>query len=144
LENGAAGRSRRVELPGLRSRMLDTTEAVRTTRRTSLRQALTRCVCRMEGARAPGMNNKSEASKWRSHTTPEAVACSVPDLVMSVGITDEVRREHDTAEGMSMNRDTSGGAVHGLEKRGTGVGIADHGRAGDSRQDDSFAGGLPA
>ena len=47
-------------------------------------------------------------------------------------------------EGMSMNRDTSGGAVHGLGKRGTGIGIADHGRAGDSRQDDSFAGGLPA
>ena len=35
-----------------------------------------------------------------------------------------------------MNRDTFGGAVHGLVKRGTGVGIADHGRAGDSRQDD--------
>ena len=47
-------------------------------------------------------------------------------------------------EGLSMNRDTFGGAVHGLGKRGTGVGIADHGRAGDSRQDDSSAGGLPA
>jgi len=43
-----------------------------------------------------------------------------------------------------MNRDTFGGAVHGLGKRGTTVGIVDHGRAGDSRQDDSFAGGLPA
>jgi len=44
-------------------------------------------------------NNRSAALKWRSHTAPEAVACSVPDLVMSVGITDEVRREHDTAGG---------------------------------------------
>ena len=44
-------------------------------------------------------HNKSEALKWRSHTAPEAVACSVPDLVMSVGITDDVRREHDTAGG---------------------------------------------
>ena len=44
-------------------------------------------------------HNKSEALKWRSHTSPEAVACSVPDLVMCVGITDEVRREHDTAGG---------------------------------------------
>ena len=43
--------------------------------------------------------NKSEASKWRSHTAPEAVACSVPDSVMSVVISDEVRREHDTAGG---------------------------------------------
>ena len=43
--------------------------------------------------------NKSDALKWRSHTAPEAVACSVPDSVMSVGITDEVRREHDTAGG---------------------------------------------
>jgi hypothetical protein len=40
-----------------------------------------------------------------------------------------------------MNRDTSGGAVHGLGKRGTGVGIADHGRAGDSRQDDPATAG---
>lgn len=32
-----------------------------------------------------------------------------------------------------MNRDTFGGAVHGLGKRGTGGGIADHGRAGDIR-----------
>jgi len=30
-----------------------------------------------------------------------------------------------------MNCDTFGGAVHGLGKRGTGVDIADHGRAGD-------------
>jgi len=30
-----------------------------------------------------------------------------------------------------MNRDSSAGAVHGLGKRGTGVGIANHGRAGD-------------
>ena len=44
-------------------------------------------------------DNKSEALKWRSHTAPEAVACSVPDLEMRVGITDEVRREHDTAGG---------------------------------------------
>ena len=46
---GFARRSRRVELPGLRSRMLDTTEPrfIGVTRRTSLRQALTRCVCRM-------------------------------------------------------------------------------------------------
>ena len=91
------------------------------TRRTSLRQALTRCVCRIEGARAPGDEaktmtallawslseppgtaagiNRSEALKWRSHTAPEAVACSVPDSVMSVVTTDEVRREHDTAGG---------------------------------------------
>ena len=34
-------------------------------------------------------------------------------------------------EGVSMNCDTFGGAVHGLGKRGTGVDIADHGRAGD-------------
>ncbi len=47
-------------------------------------------------------------------------------------------------EGLSMNRDTFGGAVHGLGKRGTDVGIVDHCRAGDSWQDDSFAGGLPA
>jgi len=32
-------------------------------------------------------------------------------------------------EGVSMNRDTSGGAVHGLGKRGTGVDIANHGCA---------------
>jgi len=44
-------------------------------------------------------HNKSEALKWRSHTAPEAVACSVPDSGMSVVITDEVRREHDTAGG---------------------------------------------
>jgi hypothetical protein len=44
-------------------------------------------------------DNESEALKWRSHTAPEAVACSVLDVVMSVGITDEVRREHDTAGG---------------------------------------------
>ena len=43
--------------------------------------------------------NKSEALKWRSHTAPEAVACSVLDLVMSVGMTSDVRREHDTAGG---------------------------------------------
>ena len=55
---GFGRRRGRVELPGLRSRMLDTTEAVRTTRRTSLRQALTRCVCRMEGARAPGIEQR--------------------------------------------------------------------------------------
>jgi hypothetical protein len=30
-----------------------------------------------------------------------------------------------------MNRDTSGGAVHGLGKRGTGVSMADHGCAGE-------------
>ena len=30
---------------------------------------------------------------------PEAVACSVPDLVMSIRITGDVRREHDTAGG---------------------------------------------
>jgi len=47
-------------------------------------------------------------------------------------------------EGVSMNRDSSAGAVHGLGKRGRNVDIVDHGRAGDSRQDDSFAGGLPA
>ena len=44
-------------------------------------------------------HNKSEALRWRSHTAPEAVACSVPDLVTSGGITDDVRREHDTAGG---------------------------------------------
>ena len=47
-----------------------------------------------------------------------------------------------------MNRDTSGGAVHGLGKRGTGVDMAQDGRAGDSRQDDNVTngnvGGLPA
>jgi hypothetical protein len=79
--------------------MLDTTEAVRTTRRTSLRQALTRCVCRMVSGVAGHGNNKSEALKWRSHTAPEAVACSVPDLVMRVGVTGDVRREHDTDGG---------------------------------------------
>ena len=44
-------------------------------------------------------DNKSEALRWRSHTAPEAVACSVPDLVMSVGISDDVRKEHDTVGG---------------------------------------------
>jgi hypothetical protein len=44
-------------------------------------------------------NNRSEALKWRSHTTPEAVACSVLDFVMSVGIAGDARREHDTAGG---------------------------------------------
>jgi len=40
--------------------MLDTMEAAkRLTRRTSLRQALTRCVCRIEGARAPGHEAKT-------------------------------------------------------------------------------------
>jgi len=61
-----------VELPGLRSRMLDTTELrfigvtrrIRRRRRlwrdtASLRQALTRCVCRMEGARAPGIEHRT-------------------------------------------------------------------------------------
>jgi len=39
--------------------------------------------------------------------------------------------DHDCAgEGVSMNRDSSAGAVHGLGKRGTSVGIANHGRAG--------------
>ena len=51
-------------------------------------------------------------------------------------------------EGVSMNRDSSAGAVHGLGKRGMSVGIANHGRAGDSRQDDNVTsgnvGGLPA
>jgi hypothetical protein len=47
-------------------------------------------------------------------------------------------------EGVSMNRDSSAGAVHGPGTRGTSVGIVNHGRAGDSRQDDSSAGGLPA
>lgn len=32
-------------------------------------------------------------------------------------------------EGMRMNRDTYGGAVHGLGKRGMGVRMADHGCA---------------
>ncbi len=50
----------------------------------------------------------------------------------------------DGPEGMSMNRDTFGGAVHGLGKRARSVDIVNHGCAGDSRQDDSFAGGLPA
>jgi hypothetical protein len=50
---------RRVERPGLRSRMLDTTEAAkRLTRRTSLRQVLPRCVCRMEGAREGQIERK--------------------------------------------------------------------------------------
>ena len=80
--------------------MLDTTEAAtRLTRHTSLRQALTRCVCRMGSGDAGHGDNKSEALKWRSHTAPEAVACSVPDLVTSLGITDDLRREHDTAGG---------------------------------------------
>jgi len=42
-------------------------------------------------------------------------------------------------EGLSMNRDSSAGAVHGLGKRGRTVGMTDHGCAGDSRQDDSSA-----
>ena len=81
--------------------MLDTTEPrfIGVTRRTSLHQALVRCVCRMGSGVAGHGNDKSEALRWRSHTAPEAVACSVPDLVMSLGITDDVRREHDTAGG---------------------------------------------
>lgn len=49
-------------------------------------------------------------------------------------------------EGMSMNRDSSAGAVHGLEKRERRFGIVNPVCAGDpvSRQGDSFAGGLPA
>jgi len=47
-----------------------------------------------------------------------------------------------------MNRDTYGGAVHGLGKRGRNVGTVNHGCAGDSRQDDNVTngnvGGLPA
>lgn len=34
-------------------------------------------------------------------------------------------------EGMSMNRDTYGGAVHGLGKRGMTVSMAEHGCAGE-------------
>ena len=34
-------------------------------------------------------------------------------------------------KGLSMNRDTSGGAVHGLGKRERSVGTVNHGRAGD-------------
>ena len=79
--------------------MLDTTEDDRTTRLTSLSHAMARCVWRMGSGVAGQGNKKSEALKWRRHTAPEAVACSVPDLVMSLGITDDVRREHDTAGG---------------------------------------------
>ncbi len=46
---------------------------------------------------------------------------------ITVGMTDP----GCACEGVSMNRDSSAGAVHGLGKRGTGVDIADHGRAGD-------------
>ena len=59
----------------------------------------------LQGTGAPGPpgtaagDNWSEALKWRSHTAPEAVACSVPDLVTSFGVTGDVRREHDTDGG---------------------------------------------
>ena len=81
--------------------MLDTVEPrlVGVTRRTSLHQALVRCRCRMGSGDAGHGDSRSEALKWRSHTTPEAVACSVLDSVVSVGMPDDVRREHDTAGG---------------------------------------------
>ena len=47
----------------------------------------------------PRFSVASVEVRRESDTAPEAVACSVPDLVMSVVITDEGRREHDTAGG---------------------------------------------
>jgi hypothetical protein len=95
----------------------DTTEPrfIGVTRRTSLRQALTeRCVCRMGGARAPGPpgtasgDNWSEALKWRSHTAPQSVACSVPDVVTSFGVTGDP----DRAGHRDREHDTDGGYEH--------------------------------
>ena len=117
---------------------IDTTESRARRRRrvsrdgpaTSLRQALTRCRCRMvsgdaghgqadedaalrrsawgvgaEPRRSSGFREQRGVQQERSVEVaiatpfPEAVACSVPDLVMSIGITGDVRREHDTAGG---------------------------------------------
>jgi hypothetical protein len=59
----------------------------------------------LQGTGAPGPpgtaagDNWSEALKWRSHTAPESVACSVQDVVLRVRITADARREHDTDGG---------------------------------------------
>jgi len=57
--NALSGMTPKLHPDGSISHSIVTPEAAkRLTRRTSLRQALTRCVCRIEGARAPGMKQR--------------------------------------------------------------------------------------
>ena len=55
----------------------------------------------------------------------------MPDVVCAFASPLTPAESMTRPEGMSMNRDTYGGAVHGLGKRGTGVRMADHGCAGE-------------